>query len=82
MCPKLRLPSHVATASHPVDNGDYNRSVETRPVFMFDPASWLPVFTSARKPILPHLQPRCLWCRCPRDVYGTDGTGSVSAGSA
>ena len=84
MCPRVRLPGHVVAAGRPVRrspvlDGSDNRSIDISKIVSRHGGQCLPLLESRLCRIS---NAAVLWCRCPRAGYGTDGTGSVSAGSA
>ena len=82
MCPRLHLPGHVVAAGYPVrrslaiDGGD-SRSIDVSKLVSRYGGQCLPLLGSRLCRIS---NAAVLWCRCPCAVYGTDETGSVSAG--
>ena len=83
-CPGLYLPGHVVTAVRPVrrspvvDGGD-NRSIDVSMLVRRHGGQCLRLLGSRSCRIS---KAAVVWFRCPRVVYGTDGTGSVSVSSA
>ena len=83
MCPRVRLPGHVVASgrlvrhSPTIDGGD-DRNID---VSMFANRHGGQCLRRLGSRLCLTSNAAVLWCRCPRAVYGTDGTGSVSAGS-
>ena len=84
MCPRVRFPGHVVAAGRPVrrspvlDGGD-NRSIDISRIVSRHSGQCL-LLLGSRSCLISNAA--VLWCRRPRVVYGTEGTGSVGACSA
>ena len=83
MCPRVRLPGHVVASGRlvrrsPIIDGGDDRSIDVSMLASRYGGQCLRRLGS-RLCLISNAA--VLWCCCPLAVYGTDWTGSVSAGS-